>query len=110
MSDLNERWGNVLKLVKEKFGEVLDVKSIVFLIGVQELGHGFRDLNKNEKIDAMHVGICSLFQPYGYYIFLGRDKDGWPHWEVTEKIKETSGIPQEILLKEAIINYFELNA
>jgi hypothetical protein len=55
----------------------------------------------------MHIGICRILEPYGYYIFKHRDEEGWPHYT---QIKELSGLSrdkQNELLIEAILKYFE---
>jgi len=89
--------------------ELPDMRSILFLIGVQELGWGPKEFSKEEKQDLMHVAVCRLLQDDGYYEFKGRDGDGWPHWDVAIPFK-TKGIKeQETLLKEKMIKYFRTN-
>ena len=41
---------------------------------------GRKEVFKEEKQDLMHVAVCTLLEPQGYYEFVGRDHDGWPHW------------------------------
>jgi len=97
--------------IKDKLvvSELPDMRSIMFLIGVQELGRGPQEFTKEEKRDLMHVAACRLLQDDGYYEFNGRDADGWPHWNVAIPFK-TKGIKeQETLLKEKIIKYFRTN-
>ena len=36
-------------------------------------------LPEDEKINLMHIAICRLLEPYGYYEFDFIDPDGWPH-------------------------------
>ncbi len=87
--------------------ELPDMRSILFLVGVQELGQGPREFSKEEKQDLMHIAACTLLEQDGYYNFKGRDEDGWPHWEVAVPFR-TKGIKeQEQLLKEKIIQYFK---
>ena len=88
-------------------GEILDLQAILFLIGVNELGQGYRNFKKQEKIDLLHIAICRLLSVYGYYSFNGRDEDGWPHWKTNEKLPHLKAGEQTILLKKAIILYFE---
>ena len=59
----------------------MDLQDILFLVGVQELGQGFRTFKKDEKMDLMHVAVCTVMVPEGFYRFVGRDEDGWPHFE-----------------------------
>ncbi len=54
----------------------------------------------------MHIGICTLLMPYGYYKFIGKDDEGWPHFENVQKLPALRPLEQEKLMKQAIIDYF----
>jgi hypothetical protein len=101
------KWNTMLKSLEERFGEDIDLQAILFLIGLQELGQGYNKLNKNQKVDVMHIAVCALLSQWGYYKFSGHDKDGWPHWEATEKLPHLSAKEQNKLIKEAIVEYFD---
>ena len=55
----------------------------------------------------MHIAICKLLEPLGYYEFEYFDKDGWPHYKVKEKLPFFKLGEQSILMKEAIVFYFK---
>jgi hypothetical protein len=95
----------VAKLEKT-FGEGLDTQAIIFLIGVQELGTGFKKFSKQEKTELMHVAVCTLLMPYGFYQFTGRDEDNWPHFELIKELPPLDDRQQQHLIKEAILEYF----
>lgn len=57
----------------------------------------------------MHIAICRLLEPYGYYEFSHFDDDGWPHYTIKEELPPLKGGEQSILMKEAIVNYFIAN-
>ena len=84
-----------------------DMKSVLFLIGVQEYGRVEKEFSKEEKQDLMHIAVCSLLENEGYYIFAGRDEDGWPHWEVGKPFKVKGVKEQEAILKKNMIKYFK---
>jgi len=107
--ELDIEFEKVLKAMAPQFGEEIDEQAILFLIGVQELGKGKIKLNKNEKLDVMHIAICTLLTPYGYYEYEGLDKDGWPHWKVNEKLPPLRPMQQQLLIKQAIVEYFKAN-
>lgn len=86
---------------------MLDLDSIIFLIGVQELGQGFRKFSKDEKINVMHIAICRLLEPFGYYEFDFFDPDGWPHYKVVDPLPNLKPGEQTVLMKEAVVMYFE---
>jgi hypothetical protein len=100
-------WNETVSKISASFGEKLDYAAILFLIGVQELGQDYQKYKKDEKLELMHVGICSLLVPYGYYNFVGRDEQGWPHFERNGDLPNLTPTEQELLVKKAIVNYFQ---
>ncbi|TSE04434.1 MULTISPECIES: hypothetical protein [Aquimarina] len=105
---LKERWDNLVQKLSDQFseGEDLDLDGIIYLIGVQELGQIHRKFKKDEKLDLMHIAICRLLEPYGYYEFDFYDDQGWPHYKVKEQLPNLKAGEQSVLMKEAIVNYF----
>jgi hypothetical protein len=93
--------------LSERFDAPLDLNGILFLIGVQELGQHARQFKKDEKLDLMHIAICVVLLPYGYYRELGRDPEGWPHFERVKDLPALGTTEQERLMKEAVLHYFE---
>ena len=108
-SSLKTRWDYLTKELTQQFsdGDVLNLDSIIYLIGVQELGKGKKVFKKDEKINLMHIAICKLLEPYGYYEFDFFDKDGWPHYKIVTDLPNLKPGEQAVLMKEAIIHYFE---
>jgi len=78
---------------------------ILFLIGVQELGSGAQEYSKDDKLDLIHIAVCRLLEPYGYYQFTGY-KDGWPDYEKLQPLPNLKPNEQSLLMKKAIIQYF----
>jgi len=106
---LDFEWLKVRHFVKNSLGrETLpDLNGVLFLIGIQELGRWPDSFTKEEKQDLMHLAICRLLEEDGYYAFLGRDEDGWPHYDELKAVSITGVKAQELLLKEKIIHYFK---
>jgi hypothetical protein len=105
--DLELEFQNATKRISKQFGEDIDLQGLLFIIGVQELGKGKVKLSKNEKLDVMHIAICTLLAPYGYYEYEGLDKDGWPHWKTNEKLPPLKPAQQQTIMKQAMIEYFK---
>ncbi len=105
---LKERWETLVNKLSTQFaeGEDLDLDGIIYLIGIQELGQIHRRFKKDEKLDLMHIAICRLLEPYGYYEFDYYDDEGWPHYKIKEQLPNLKAGEQSILMKEAIVNYF----
>ena len=68
---LKEQWEEVVTLISNKFadGDTLDLDAIIYIIGLQELGKLNTNYKKDEKINLMHIAICRLLEPFGYYAF-----------------------------------------
>ncbi len=105
---LKERWEAVVTLLSNRFadGDTLDLDAIIYLVGLQELGQLHRKFKKDEKINLMHIAICRLLEPFGYYEFDYFDDDGWPHYNVLEQLPPLKAGEQSVLMKEAIVQYF----
>lgn len=106
---LKENWELVVSKLTDKFGEgeELQLDAIIYLIGVQELGKGVQSFKKDEKINLMHIAICRLLEPFGYYKFDFFDEEGWPHYKVQEELPMLKSGEQTVLIKEAIVLYFK---
>lgn len=106
---LRSKWDELQHRISEKFGggERLDVDAIIYLIGVQELGKGFQRFSKDDKINIMHIAICKLLEPFGYYEFEFYDDEGWPHYKVIDELPNLKPGEQAVLMKEAVVMYFE---
>jgi len=103
-------WLRVKHLVKKamKKETLPDLQTVLFLIGVQELGRIPKEkFTKEEKRDLMHVAVCTLLEPYGYYQFEGRDQDGWPHWKEIKSFDLKGVDDQEAYLVQRVIEYFQ---
>ena len=105
---LKQRWEQLVNILSNQFsqGEDLDLDAIIYLIGVQELGKVHQKFKKDEKLNLMHIAICRLLEPYGYYEFDYFDTEGWPHYTVKEELPPLKAGEQSVLMKEAIVNYF----
>lgn len=106
--ELDFKWLQLRHRLKKltNSGTLLDLKGILFLIGVQEYGRVRDDFSKEEKRDLMHIAACTLLEKRGYYSFAGRDEDGWPHWDVGKPFKVKGLEEQETILKTSILEYF----
>ena len=104
-----EKWDYIINNLTNEFsdGEDLNLDGVVYLIGVQELGQLGRRFKKDDKINLMHIAICKLLEPYGYYEFDYVDQEGWPHYKTINQLPNLKPGEQTVLMKEAIISYFE---
>ena len=73
---------------------------------MRELGKGTHKWTKEQKVDLMHIAICAILAPAGYFELTHQDQDGWPHYEAREALPAGDIFSQEIFLKSHIVDYF----
>lgn len=101
-------YNRVRHLIQQRFGKSVppNLDALLFLIGVQEYGRWRTDFSKEEKQDLMHIAVCRLLAQDGHYEFVGRDDEGWPHYQLVSKIPPADLRAQEDLLQARIVDYF----
>ena len=105
---IDKSWEDLLNQLEKLVGKrPVDLNAVLFLIGVQELGKGAIRFSKEAKQDLMHIAVCRVLSPSGYYTFEGYDKDGWPQWTLAKPIPHADLLTQENFLKEHVIQYFQ---
>lgn len=104
--EIELRFQKLKAKLEEQFDGGMDLQAILFLIGVDQLGIGHKNFSKSEKVDLLHIAICTLLEPYGYYSFEGRDKDNWPHFKLEKELPPLTDREQQHLMKEAMLDYF----
>ncbi len=109
-NDLQHRWWTLEAKLVERFGKKPDLEAILFLIGVQEFGDIKEKFTKEQKQDLMHIAVCHLLSPGGYYELERVDEDGWPHFRQLKPMPDMTPVEQENFLKDHVLLYFENNA
>jgi hypothetical protein len=105
--DIQSRWWALEEKLIQRFGKKPDMEAILFLIGIQEVGDFQTKFSKEQKQDLMHVAICSLLSPGGYYELEYVDEEGWPHYRQIKALPIFNFIEQENFMKDHILFYFE---
>ena len=102
-----ELWKKVEVFFEENFDTEKNpsIETILFLIGVQELGSGSQKYTKDDKLNLLHIAVCRLLEPFGYYKFTHYE-EGWPQFEKLEDLPELKPNEQSLLMKKAVIQYF----
>lgn len=106
-AQINKDWAELQERTAKHFDmEKPDIKVMLFLIGVQELGKGPMKFSKRQKEELMHIAMCRLFSSMGFYELQGLDQEGWPHWTLVKPIPNYTLLEQEMILKSLIVHYF----
>lgn len=104
--ELEQEYKEVMTFLEKLTGSPIDMQAGIFLVGLRELGLPDRKYKKDEKLNLMHIAVCRLLMPYGYYEFTGLDQDGWPHYTLKKELPPLDEREQQELMKRALVNYF----
>ena len=105
MSDLDKKWNELLEKLENQFDQEMTLKGILYLIGVQELNLGIKQYERGEKVNVLHVAVCKILTPFGFYKFDRIDEEGWPHWIELKALKNLDENQQGLLMKKGILKY-----
>lgn len=106
MSEDIEKWDRLMVWFQNEFKMEADVDAMLFMIGVQELGKGFEEFSKTQKLELIHIGVCAVLLEEGYYRVSHIDSDGWPHYTLVKKLPYIRGQQQSSFIKKNILTYF----
>ena len=108
---LRERWTKLQLWTKQRFGKKADMEAILFLVGIQELGHGLPpDLDKTNKEQIVVEGAYCVLETLGYYDRVGIERNGHWIWEpITNLPQDIDKKAEENLLRHAVLRYFDIN-
>jgi hypothetical protein len=109
--ELDLHWLKVQHFVKDKFktNDLPKQDTILFIIGLQELGILKKNLSLEQKLDITTCGTCQVLSIEGYFERAGLDNDGWIIWEQKKSLDEFDDSQKERIIKLLIIKYFEDN-
>jgi hypothetical protein len=109
-NDLFVRWMNLEQQLVHRFGKKPDLESVLFLIGIQEVGDIRSKFTKEQKQDLIHVAVCRLLSQSGYFEYEQTDEEGWPHFKQLKPIPTLSLKEQEDFIKDHVLLYFQENS
>lgn len=104
---MNNEWDEFLLRASNHFKVMANLEFLLFIIGIQELGQGYKQYSKQEKMDLIALAQCKLMSMNGYAKEKGCDAEGWPVYQSITEIEELAPSKKEQLIKKAIIEYFE---
>lgn len=100
-------WQQLMQQLEGQFKQKMRMEALLLLIGMREMGIGNEELDRNVKMDLMHVGMCAVLAPAGYYALTHRDEDGWPHYELALPLPFLDLFKQVNFLRYHLLRYFE---
>ncbi len=106
-SDFEQAWSELILKVSKHFKVSAEFEFILFVLGIQEMGLGFREYSKTEKMDLINVARCRILVRQGYIKETGIDGDGFPIFEASPKVKSMMPSYQNQVIKKGLIEYFK---
>lgn len=103
---IEESWTRVTNYMQERFGKESDLRSVLFVIGLRELGKKKKKFSKEEKQDLMNLALCKALSFAGYFEVSHLDGEGWPVWKQIKPMPQLKPAEQEEFIKEHIVLYF----
>ncbi len=102
-----DNWKNLCERLSGMFGIDVDLNGVLFLVGIRERGLTFQKFTKEEKINLINLGSCTLYQEMGLVEISGEDAEGWPLFQqkslapvIAEELKQKT-------LQDCAISYFK---
>jgi len=102
-----ENWKDLCEHLTGMFGIDVDLNGVLFLVGIRERGLTFQKFSKEEKLNLINLGSCTLYQEMGLLELSGEDDEGWP---VFKQKTLAPVIAEELKLKtlqDCAIRYFK---
>jgi len=101
-----QEWDKLILKFSKHFKVSAEYEFILFMLGIQEMGWGFREYSKTEKMDLINVARCRILVRQGYIKETGIDGEGFPIFEASPKVKSMMPSYQNQLIKKGLIEYF----
>lgn len=87
----------------KRFNKKPTIEAILLMIGFQECPQTKTNLSKEEKLDLVNLGTLTVLSQMGYFIKTSAPGE-WPEFEPIPSPKEDD---YDLLIKKAIIRYFQ---
>lgn len=104
---LELEWDKLVLKLSKQFNVSAGLEFILFITGIQDMGIGFREFSRTEKMDVINVARCRMLARRGYIKETGIDAEGWPIFEAMPQLEIMSPSCQNQIIKKEIINYFQ---
>ncbi|WP_439182027.1 hypothetical protein [Carboxylicivirga taeanensis] len=105
--EFEKEWDQLILKFSKHFKVEAEYEFILFMLGIQEMGWGFREFTKTEKMDLINVARCRILVRQGVIKETGIDSEGFPIFESTAKLKSMMPSYQNQLIKKGLIDYFK---
>ena len=99
-------WDNLTAFLEKNFGIEQNLTSVLFLIGIQESGKGFKSYDQQEKTEIIKLAQINLLARENFYIPIKGKDNGESVWIENPNMSIPTESVLEKLLKSLILDYF----
>lgn len=99
-------WEQLLTGLNRIYEIPKDLMSVLFIIGLQEMGSGFKKYSQAEKTEIIKTAHIKLLSREKYYLNISTDKSSLPIWIENPEKQLPSGKNLEKLLQSLSLDYF----
>jgi hypothetical protein len=107
LMSFTEEWEEFLLKASQHFKVMANDEFLLFVLGIQELGQGYKTYSKQEKMDLIALAHCKLMAMNGYMTETGRDVDGWPLYDVVKPDTSLSPSERDKMIRQTLMSYFK---
>ena len=106
MEDPKSMWEEIELLFQNRFKKEADLKSVLYVIGLRDLGLGSGNYNKSDKEQIINHSVCRLLSQKGFFS-IKKAESKWPEWQQEKAFPKLKIKEQEDLLKECAYTYLK---
>ena len=99
-------WEQLLTGLNRIYEIPKDLMSVLFIIGLQEAGSGFKKYSQAEKTEVIKTAHIKLLSREKYYLNISTDENNLPTWIENPEKQLPDGKTLEKLLQSLSLDYF----
>lgn len=99
-------WEQLLTGLNRIYEIPKDLMSVLFIIGLQEAGSGFKKYSQAEKTEIIKTAHIKLLSREKYYLNISTDESNLPTWIENPEKQLPVGKALEKLLRSLSLEYF----
>jgi hypothetical protein len=103
---IEQGWKDVVSFMEARFEKEADLRSVLFVMGLRELGQKKKKFTKEQKQDLMNLALCKALSVDGYFEVTHLDGEGWPVWKQVKPMPQLKPAEQEEFIKKYVVLYF----
>ena len=85
----------------------VDLNGVLFLVGIRERGLVIQPFSKEEKMNLINLGSCTLYQEMGLVEKTGTDEEGWPLFRQKTLAPTITEERKNKVLQDCAVRYFK---